>query len=71
MVFCQTGPKDQGSGSCYDACLQSISRLQCDYLDLYLIHWPGAQGLKPDNSDNALRRSQSWKDLEKLHAEGE
>ncbi|KAL5011208.1 hypothetical protein ScPMuIL_011708, partial [Solemya velum] len=69
FITSKLGPKDQGSGHCYDACVQSISRLQCNYLDLYLIHWPGTQGLKQDNCDNSLRRSESWKDMEKLCAE--
>ncbi len=47
----------------YDAALRafdgSLKRLGLDYVDLYLVHWPVA-GL----------RLESWRALEKLHAEG-
>jgi len=41
-----------------------------DYIDLFLIHWPGTQKLKQHDSRNALNRSSSWAALERLHVEG-
>lgn len=61
---------DQGFDSAYKACLQSIEKLQCDYLDLYLIHWPGAANVKSDDPKNRELRIESWKALEKLKSEG-
>ena len=39
-------------------------------LDLYLIHWPGAQGRKREDPQNALLRKESWRALEQLYSEG-
>lgn len=51
FITSKLGPKDQGEGTCYAAFHRSLSNLDCQYLDLYLIHWPGTQGRKPDDPD--------------------
>lgn len=65
-----TAPRDQGYDSAYKACLQSIDDLGCEYMDLYLIHWPGTSNLKREDPKNLEYRSESWKALEKLQSEG-
>ncbi|KQU60795.1 aldo/keto reductase [Rossellomorea marisflavi] len=50
---------DQGYDSTLSAFDESLKKLQMDYLDLYLIHWP-VEGKYKD----------TWKALERLHGEG-
>ncbi|CAB3996830.1 prostaglandin F synthase-like [Paramuricea clavata] len=70
FITSKLAPSDQGFDSAYKACLQSIDKLGCEYLDLYLIHWPATSKLKRDDPKNLEYRSQSWKAFEKLQCEG-
>ena len=53
-----------------DAVKTSLQKLQCEYVDLYLIHWPGVLGLSPSDPKNATERRKTWTTLVKLHKEG-
>ncbi|XP_033762887.1 glyoxal reductase-like [Pecten maximus] len=70
FITSKLGPKDQGCGRCRQSCLQSLHSLQLDYLDLYLIHWPGTQGMQPGDARHRDLRLQSWSDMIKLQTEG-
>ena len=50
---------EQGFDSTLRAFDRSLGRLQTDYLDLYLVHWPVRE-----------TRKQTWLALEKLYADG-
>ncbi|XP_038045188.1 glyoxal reductase-like isoform X2 [Patiria miniata] len=63
-------PKDHGLEEAYTACLESLAKLQTDYLDLYLIHWPAKAKIKSDDPRHAGYRKESWMALEKLYKEG-
>jgi 2,5-diketo-D-gluconate reductase A len=63
-------PRDHGAGSAYKACIESLERLGMDYVDLYLIHWPGVGKKKPGDPKQAAIRLETWKDFERLVEEG-
>lgn len=62
-------PQDHGEDA-EDAVRRSLQALDLDYLDLYLIHWPGKRGWRSDDPRNPECRCQSWKALEKLNSAG-
>lgn len=57
-------PDDQGEGA-FESLKESVRKLDCDYVDLYLIHWPGVHGLNASNSNNSRLRDESWKQMTK------
>ncbi|XP_037078001.1 aldo-keto reductase family 1 member A1-A-like [Pollicipes pollicipes] len=63
-------PRSQGYESCLKAVAASLDALQTSYIDLYLIHWPGAAGLDPADPRHAELRAGSWRALEHLLAAG-
>ncbi|KAG9296007.1 hypothetical protein G9A89_011859 [Geosiphon pyriformis] len=70
FITSKLAPKDQGFEECYNAVNESLKRFNLDYLDLFLIHWPGTQNIKTNNPQNAINRQESWKALEKHYEEG-
>lgn len=70
FITSKLGPADQGYQSARDSCLKSMQDLGVDYLDLYLIHWPGSQGLPAASDQNPMKRRESWRALESLYKEG-
>ncbi|PJF17078.1 Aldo/keto reductase subgroup domain-containing protein [Paramicrosporidium saccamoebae] len=62
--------KDQGYEAATTAVNTSLAKLRVDYIDLYLIHWPGASGLDPSDPLNKELRIGSWRALEEALAVG-
>jgi diketogulonate reductase-like aldo/keto reductase len=69
FITSKLAPRDAGPGA-YAACLASLAALRTPYLDLYLVHWPGAQGVPLDDPRLPALRRESWQALERLLAEG-
>lgn len=70
FITSKLSPRDHGFDSAEKACMKSLESLDCEYLDLYLIHWPGVQKLKREDPKNAELRRKSWQALEKLYKGG-
>jgi len=63
-------PREQGRQACRGAVERALVELDTNYLDLFLIHWPGVQGLDVKHADNQKMRLESWLALEELYKEG-
>ncbi|KAL6470175.1 hypothetical protein MHYP_G00212940 [Metynnis hypsauchen] len=70
FLISKLGPADHGPKA-REGCLRSLERLGCEYIDLYLVHWPGTVGLEPSDPLNAEYRVQNWTVLEEFHASGQ
>ena len=53
-----------------EALERSLSLLQMESVYLYLIHWPGAQGLPREDPRNKELRKESWVAMETLYRRG-
>eukprot|EP00475_Leptophrys_vorax_P041743 TRINITY_DN78790_c0_g1_i1.p1 TRINITY_DN78790_c0_g1~~TRINITY_DN78790_c0_g1_i1.p1 ORF type:complete len:296 (-),score=79.27 TRINITY_DN78790_c0_g1_i1:42-929(-) len=60
-------PKHLKSGNAYEACTKSLERLGVDYLDLYLVHWPGAAKVPAKSHKNVDYRAATWKQMQQLY----
>ncbi|MDR0200036.1 MAG: aldo/keto reductase [Streptococcaceae bacterium] len=57
------------SEAAYDALLESLKKLQLDYVDLYLIHWPNPAPFR-ENPGYEARNREVWKGMEKAVRDG-
>ncbi|KAF7265447.1 methylglyoxal reductase DkgA-like [Rhynchophorus ferrugineus] len=61
-------PSDHGERA-YGAIEESLKKLDCEYIDLYLIHWPGVFGHSSSSKVPKLR-AESWKHMVKAVDDG-
>lgn len=70
FVTTKLPPSKQGYEIALQTFNESLSELGLEYVDLYLIHWPGVVKLPENSPEHSKLRAQSWKALEKIHADG-
>ncbi len=58
---------DRGYENIIKACRRTIENLKCEYLDLYLIHWPASLALYKNWSEI---NNETWKAFEYLYEQG-
>jgi diketogulonate reductase-like aldo/keto reductase len=63
-------PLEHGYEEAFQAYENSCKRLKVNYLDLYLIHWPGVGKLDKNSLENRNIRKQTWKAFEELYKHG-
>jgi len=70
FVVTKLWPDSHGYDKALKACEKSLQQLDIGYIDLYLIHWPGVNGLPSNSPKIATLRAESWKALEHLYNQG-
>ena len=58
---------DRGYENIINACKRTIKNLNCEYLDLYLIHWPASKAVHDDWIEI---NNETWKAFEYLYEQG-
>ncbi|XP_050437298.1 glyoxal reductase-like [Adelges cooleyi] len=71
FITSKLDPRDHGDEKTVGAAVQrALDNLGTDYLDLFLIHWPGTGRISAKSPDNVKLRNCTWKALMKIHDNG-
>ena len=70
LSFPSIAPKELGYDSAITTCKKTLQDLKTEYLDLYLIHWPGKNKVKPDDSLHVEYRKSTWRAFQDLKKQG-
>jgi len=66
FITTKLGPQHLG-GDAVKGLNESLKNLGVTYVDLYLIHWPGRQGLKQESEENKVLRKEAWLALNEVY----
>ena len=69
-ITSKLAPKDHGEERCEEAIRSILRDLDTDFLDLFLIHWPGVQNVDVQSPVNSKLRLESWRVLEEYYQQG-
>ncbi|GAQ80986.1 Aldo/keto reductase family protein [Klebsormidium nitens] len=70
FITSKVSPYQQGYEKARKALQESLTRLGTDYLDLYLVHWPGASSVPVTSERNVHLRHETWRAMEEAFREG-
>ncbi|XP_038216974.1 uncharacterized oxidoreductase YtbE-like isoform X2 [Zerene cesonia] len=70
FITSKLAPIDHGTMAVPKAFNKSLNNLGMEYIDMYLIHFPGAAKVNNQSVQNALLRAESWRAMVKLYDEG-
>ncbi|CAG4955143.1 unnamed protein product [Colias eurytheme] len=70
FITSKLAPADHGSVAVPKAFVKSLNNLGLEYIDMYLIHFPGAAKVHNQSPQNALLRTESWKAMIELYDDG-
>lgn len=70
FLMTKVGPKDHGYDKAKKSVENSLKKLNTDYLDCVLVHWPGSFTHKGGDEAQVELRHQTWKALEDFQREG-
>lgn len=68
LVCSKLWDDDHGYENTHRAFQETLDRLQLEYLDLYLIHWPNPRKLRDIGYE--VHNSESWRAMEELYKDG-
>ncbi|KAI6211878.1 Peptidase-M3 domain-containing protein [Aphelenchoides besseyi] len=69
FVTSKLNPKNYGK-QVYERIRESVEAIGLGYVDLFLLHWPGASGIKVQDKRNVEMRKLAWNGMEKAYNEG-
>jgi len=70
FITSKLSARDHGYENTLKAFERTIQFLGVDYLDLYLVHWPGVSGVSSTLNRNFAVREQTWRAMEELYKQG-
>jgi len=70
FITSKLSARDHGYENTLKAFERTIQFLGVDYLDLYLVPWPGVSGVSSTLNRNFAVREQTWRAMEELYKQG-
>ena len=67
FITSKVASTEQGYKEAIESCNNMLKKLNCGYLDLLIIHWPGVSKYDSSSEKNREVRRETWKALIQLN----